>query len=175
MEHEGQLPEPVIAKYMAQIAIALKYMKDEKIIHRDIKPKNILVHKGNIKISDFGVAKMINDHNFDKETTTFSGTYQFMSPQILRQDKYTYQTDIWSLGITLYYMIFKKHPWTTSKVLGILKEIEQGIVLPEDHTISGELNDLLTRMLIESEEERITAEQMLKHEFLREAVATQYE
>ena len=46
--------------------IALKYMKDEKIIHRDIKPKNILIHKGNIKISDFGVAKIINEHNYDK-------------------------------------------------------------------------------------------------------------
>lgn len=82
-------------------------MKDEKIIHRDIKPKNILLHEGNIKISDFGVAKMINEHNFDKETTTFSGTYQFMSPQILRQEKYTFQTDIWSLGITIYSMIFR--------------------------------------------------------------------
>lgn len=101
--------------------IALKYMKDEKIIHRDIKPKNILIHKGNIKISDFGVAKIINEHNFDKETVTFSGTVQFMSPQILRQDKYTFQTDIWSLGITIYFMVFKKLPWTATKVLGILK------------------------------------------------------
>ena len=143
-------------KYLAQIAIAFKYMKDEKIIHRDIKPKNILVHQGNIKISDFGVAKMINEHNFDKETVTFSGTYQFMSPQILRQDKYTFQTDIWSLGITLYFMLFKKHPWSTGKVLGIIKEIEQGITLPEDHPISPLLQDLLMRMLTESEEERIT-------------------
>ena len=126
-------------------------MKDEKIIHRDIKPKNILIHGGNVKISDFGVAKIINEHNFDKESTTFSGTYQFMSPQILRQDKYTYQTDIWSLGITLYFMLFKKHPWTTGKILGILKELEQGILFPEEIAISPQLHDLLTRMLIESE------------------------
>ena len=54
------LPENILKKYIAQIVIALKYMKDEKIIHRDIKPKNILIHQGNIKISDFGVAKIIN-------------------------------------------------------------------------------------------------------------------
>jgi serine/threonine protein kinase len=112
--------------------IALKYMKDEKIIHRDIKPKNILIHKGSIKISDFGVAKLINEHNEEKETVTFSGTVQFMSPQILKQDKYTFQTDIWSLGVTIYWMVFKKLPWTSTKVLGILKEIEQkdGIQIP---------------------------------------------
>jgi serine/threonine protein kinase len=50
----------VLQKYIAEICMALKYMKDEKIIHRDIKPKNILIHEGKIKISDFGVAKMIN-------------------------------------------------------------------------------------------------------------------
>ncbi len=63
----------------------MKFLKDEKIIHRDIKPKNILVHKGNIKISDFGVAKAITKFNSDRETTTFSGTVPYMSPQILRQ------------------------------------------------------------------------------------------
>jgi len=66
VEHEEGLPDEVLRKYIAQIAMALKYMKDEKIIHRDIKPKNILLHQGKIKISDFGVAKIINEHNFDK-------------------------------------------------------------------------------------------------------------
>ncbi len=46
--------------------IALKFLKDQNIIHRDIKPKNILIHKDGIKISDFGVAKIINKHNSDK-------------------------------------------------------------------------------------------------------------
>ena len=55
--------------------IALEFLKQHSIIHRDIKPKNILIHKGNIKISDFGVAKIITKHNSDKETTTFSGNF----------------------------------------------------------------------------------------------------
>ena len=55
--------------------IALEFLKQHSIIHRDIKPKNILIHKGNIKISDFGVAKIITKHNSDKETTTFSGIF----------------------------------------------------------------------------------------------------
>jgi serine/threonine protein kinase len=49
-----------------------------------------------------------------------------MSPQILRQEKYTFATDIWSLGITIYFMVFQKLPWNSHKVIGILNEIEKG-------------------------------------------------
>lgn len=46
-----------------------------------------------------------------------------MSPQILRQEKYTFATDMWSLGITIFYMVFQKLPWNSYKAIGILKEI----------------------------------------------------
>jgi serine/threonine protein kinase len=49
-------------KLFTQIVIALKFLQDKKIIHRDIKPKNILLHNGKVKIADFGVAKMIDKH-----------------------------------------------------------------------------------------------------------------
>lgn len=111
-------------RFIAQMVIALRFLKEQNIIHRDIKPKNILIHKDGIKISDFGVAKIINSHNFDKEMMTFSGTIPFMSPQILKQDKYTFQTDVWSLGITIYFMVFQKLPWTSQNIICILKEID---------------------------------------------------
>ena len=121
LEHPQGLCEEMIRRFIAQMVIALKFLKARNIIHRDIKPKNILIHEDGIKISDFGVAKIINNHNSDQETTTFSGTIQFMSPQILKQEKYTFQTDVWSLGITIYWLIFQKLPWISQKVMGILK------------------------------------------------------
>ena len=111
----------MVRRFTAQIVIALCFLKERNIIHRDIKPKNILIHEDGIKISDFGVAKIINKHNSDQETTTFSGTLQYMSPQILKQEKYTFQTDVWSLGITIYFMLFQALPWKSFKVMGILK------------------------------------------------------
>ena len=156
LDHKSEgLCEPMIKRFVAQMVIALKFLKEKAIIHRDIKPKNILIHEDGVKISDFGVAKIINNHNSDQETTTFSGTIQFMSPQILRQEKYTFQTDVWSLGITVYFMIFSKVPWVNQKVLGILKEIGEEVVIPEEN-ISPLLRDLLQKMLKVDESKRIT-------------------
>lgn len=150
LDQKGQIQEGLLKRFTAQNIIALQFLKQQSIIHRDIKPKNILIHKGNIKISDFGVAKIITKHNSDKQTTTFSGTIQYMSPQILMQDSYTYQTDVWSLGITFYFMIFKQLPWKAYKVLGILDEIQQqnGVEIPEEiYGVDPLLLDMLRKML----------------------------
>jgi serine/threonine protein kinase len=47
-----------------------------------------------------------------------------MSPQILRQEKYTFATDMWSLGVTIFFVLFERLPWNSNKVIGILKELE---------------------------------------------------
>lgn len=114
---------------------------------------------------------MITKHNSDKETTTFSGTIQYMSPQILMQDSYTYQTDVWSLGITFYFMVFKQLPWKAYKVLGILEEIEQqnGVDIPEEvYGVDPSLLDMLRLMLKYEERERITVEELKDHPYIRE-------
>ncbi len=124
LEHREGLSDEIVRRFVAQIIIALKFLKERNIIHRDIKPKNILIHEDGIKLADFGVAKIINNHNSDQETTSFSGTIQFMSPQILRQEKYTFATDMWSLGVTIFFVLFERLPWNSNKVIGILKELE---------------------------------------------------
>ena len=107
-------------KLFAQIALAMRYLQRFKIIHRDIKPKNILLHEGVVKIADFGVAKMMHKH---KENITFEGTLEYMSPQMLKQENYTPLTDMWSLGVTLYYMVLGKLPWKQSNGSKLLNEI----------------------------------------------------
>jgi serine/threonine protein kinase len=92
-----------------------------------------------------------------------------MSPQILRQEKYTFQTDVWSLGITIYWLLFQKLPWISQKVMGILKEIGEEVVVPET-SISPMLRDLLQKMLIIDENERITIEQVAEHGYLKNEI-----
>ncbi len=71
-----------------------------KIIHRDIKPQNLLINtKGQIKIADFGVSGKINQTNSTKDT--WIGTVTYMSPERLQGLEYTSDSDLWSLGMTI--------------------------------------------------------------------------
>ena len=73
-------------------------------LHRDIKPQNILVSNGVIKIADFGFAQKFNE--FGEKRVTFAGTPQTAAPQIILHMPYTDKCDIYSLGVILYWMIY---------------------------------------------------------------------
>lgn len=100
-------------RYFYQILDGLEYLYNNQILHRDIKPQNILIHNDNVKISDFGFAK-----SFEKSEliTTFCGSPLYMAPEILRDRKYSEKSDIWSLGVLLFELLTKEHPYScTSK------------------------------------------------------------
>ena len=76
-------------------------MKDNKVIHRDLKTENILLTKDkNIKISDFGLAKILT--SLSEMASTKCGTHTTIAPEILEGKKYSYSADIWSLGCVFY-------------------------------------------------------------------------
>tara|TARA_B110000211_G_scaffold233397_1_gene299507 strand:+ start:242 stop:1339 length:1098 start_codon:yes stop_codon:yes gene_type:complete len=95
-------------KYFYEILDALEYLFKNDILHRDIKPQNILINNNSIKISDFGFAK-----SFEKNEliTTFCGSPLYMAPEIILNREYTYMSDIWSLGVVLYELLVKEHPY----------------------------------------------------------------
>lgn len=93
-----------------QILEGLNYLhKDLKIIHRDIKPGNILVNSnGDIKIGDLGICGKL-EHTTDV-TNSWVGTTIYMSPERLNESSYSFSTDIWSLGLTLIELRTGVHP-----------------------------------------------------------------
>jgi len=123
LTHAGRIPEPIIGNISIAVLDGLLYLhKTHKIMHRDVKPSNILVNSvGDIKLCDFGVsAQLINSI-----ANSFVGTRSYMAPERLTgQSKYTVKSDIWSLGITFLELAIGFYPIPKpgqSDVLSILQ------------------------------------------------------
>lgn len=109
--------EEEICNVIRQILLGIHYLHENGIMHRDIKPENIMFSESEIKICDFGFSSIIKEQN--ELFNTMCGTPLYMSPEILFLQPYDIKSEIWSLGILLYSIIFKKHPF------GNLENIEQ--------------------------------------------------
>ncbi|PKA63338.1 Mitogen-activated protein kinase kinase 2 [Apostasia shenzhenica] len=95
------IPEPFLAAIFRQVLKGLIYLHHEKhIIHRDLKLSNILInHRGEVKISDFGVSAVLASSLGERDT--FIGTFNYMAPERINAKKHGYMSDIWSLGIVM--------------------------------------------------------------------------
>ena len=101
---KGPIPLNEAVNIIFQIAQGLKRAHEEKIIHRDIKPGNILItEKGEVKIVDFGLAKLAGVHL--TQSTSSKGTVAYMCPEQIRGEKVDHRCDIWALGVVFYEML----------------------------------------------------------------------
>ena len=151
-------------KILSQIAKAFLEIKDLQIkdesgkvltvMHRDLKPANILMKNGNAVLGDFGFAKFVPDETKGElKDQTKLGTPVYMSPQLLKLEKYSYKCDIWAMGIVTYELIFGKRPWSGGNKYDISRNIEKNpLVFPKP--IDERVKKLLSDMLSTEEEDR---------------------
>jgi serine/threonine protein kinase len=105
-------PIEKIIKYTKQIISGLRYLHNNKIIHHDIKPENILLdNDDNIHIADFGVSEIIDKYNIVKDR---NGTYYFFAPELFLVGNRIIgeHIDIWALGVTIFLMLYGEYPFT---------------------------------------------------------------
>jgi serine/threonine protein kinase len=109
----GPLPLESIRKYFTQILDAFAYAHSKGVIHRDIKPSNILITShGQVKILDFGVAKILSSDHSQTRTGMRLGTLMYMSPEQVKGEKnIDARSDIYSLGVVLFEMLTGKPPY----------------------------------------------------------------
>lgn len=155
------------AMIMKQILSAVCYMHSKGIVHRDLKPENIMLESKatgdfNIKLIDFGTS------NFIKKNQKLSmkvGTPYYIAPEILAKS-YTNKCDIWSVGVILYMLLSGSPPFDGTDDQSILAKVKKGVYKmdgPQWDIISPEAKDLITKMLTFNPDERISAEDALRH------------
>ena len=123
-----KLKEHDAAVFFKQILIALKYIHSLNVAHRDLKPENILLDQfGRIKISDFGLSKLL-DNNGDGFTKTPCGSPCYASPECISGRPYDgRKSDIWSCGVILYAITTGQLPWTKRNQAQLFNQIRKGV------------------------------------------------
>ncbi len=149
---EGPLPEDVALRITRDIADALEKARRMGVVHRDVKPGNILIKKdGAPKLMDLGLAKGPIDAGLTQHGATV-GTPQFMSPeQAESPDQADTRSDIYSLGATLYAMVTGKPPFEGSTLAEIITKVMSQQPVPPgmlNREVSSEVNHLIERMML---------------------------
>ena len=156
------IPEEMVKKIVIKMLMVLKYLKDNEIIHRDIKLENFLVFKLTndeieVKLSDFGFASY-----FSEQKNEFVGTFGYESPEILQNKRYSYEIDMWSLGVCVFVLLTCKYPFPVKNLLAHKKKVLKGI-FRGDWITSDKARDFISSLLVVKPKNRMTPEEALTH------------
>jgi serine/threonine-protein kinase len=155
---DGVLSESRAVPIIHQMAIALRDAEKAGMVHRDIKPGNILVTpEGDAKLTDFGLAREVDDHSMTQTGMTL-GTPNYMSPEQAKAMKsLDIRSDIYSLGVTFYHMVTGSPPFQgETSLLTMLKHLNEAPVAPISRRpeLSQACNDIILKMMAKDRDER---------------------
>ena len=161
------LSEEESFKFFSQIINAIYFLHKNDFIHRDIKPENILIFDNKVcKLCDFGCCVELNG----KQRSTYCGTTEYMSPEIVNKMEYSKEIDIWSLGILLYEMIHGYSPFNPNNEYYNTKEVIDKIKIHDLHfdiNISKECKDLICHLLDKNAKNRYKIEDIFNSDFIK--------
>jgi len=161
MNNNEKLSEELLWDYSYQIASALKYLHNKKIIHRDIKSENVFITADKyLKLADFGISKVLsNTLDFAKSGV---GTPFYLSPEICKGDNYNFKTDIWMFGCLMYELSTLKKPFKANSFNLLIDKIVNYDPDEIEHGYSNDLKSLILSMLRKSPEERPGIDEILQ-------------
>ncbi|TYG44719.1 hypothetical protein ES288_D11G117900v1 [Gossypium darwinii] len=169
IQRYGKVSEEVARHLMRQLAAGLQVLQEKHLIHRDLKPQNLLLTKGStpqLKIGDFGFARSLTPENL---ADTLCGSPLYMAPEIIQNKKYDAKADLWSVGAILFQLVTGKPPFDGNNQLqNILRSTE--LQFPEGalEKLHPDCVNLCRSLLRHDPVERLTFREFFDHKFLGE-------
>ncbi|XP_060060504.1 serine/threonine-protein kinase Nek4 isoform X3 [Erinaceus europaeus] len=170
-EQKGQLlPESQVVEWFVQIAMALQYLHEKHILHRDLKTQNVFLTRTNIiKVGDLGIARVLESHC--DMASTLIGTPYYMSPELFSNKPYNYKSDVWALGCCVYEMATLKHAFNAKDMNSLVYRIIEGKLPPMPKDYSPELAELIRSMLSKRPEERPSVRSILRQPYIKRQIS----
>ncbi|EAL72401.1 hypothetical protein DDB_G0270102 [Dictyostelium discoideum AX4] len=142
---------------------AISYLHEKKLIHRDIKAANVMVSTdGEVKLIDFGLCASVEKGG----SQHMVGSPYYMSPEMIRGEECSYPSDIWSFGICILELLFKKPPHRDSRMKAMFYNAINGIDFPKIRC-SIDLKDMLWQCFESNPEKRSTVDKLMRHPFFK--------
>ncbi|XP_074814357.1 serine/threonine-protein kinase Nek4 isoform X5 [Natator depressus] len=170
-EQRGKpLPENQVVEWFVQIAMALQYLHEKHILHRDLKTQNVFLTRTNIiKVGDLGIARVL-ENQYDMANTLI-GTPYYMSPELFSNKPYNYKSDVWALGCCVYEMATLKHAFNAKDMNSLVYRIIEGKLPPMPKDYSPQLAELIRTMLSKKPEERPNVKSILRQPYIKHQIS----
>ena len=159
---QESLPEDRVLRWFTQCILALKYLHDMHILHRDLKPGNLfLARDGSLRVGDFGISKVLACTIAVARTQI--GTPNYLSPELCLDHPYTWPSDLWAMGVILYELCALKVPFTAPCIPALVRKISSAQVptLPESY--SPFVRNLCSEMLNKKKRRRLGCSRRFEH------------
>ncbi|NXL87635.1 NEK4 kinase, partial [Alectura lathami] len=166
-EQKGKLlPESQVVEWFVQIAMALQYLHEKHILHRDLKTQNVFLTRTNIiKVGDLGIARVLETQH--DMASTLIGTPYYMSPELFSNKPYNYKSDVWALGCCVYEMATLKHAFNARDMNSLVYRIIEGKLPPMPRDYSPQLVEIIRTMLSKKPEERPSVKSILRQPYIK--------
>lgn len=172
---KGQkLSEAKILRWFTQCILALKYLHEKHILHRDIKSANVFISaSGRCKLGDFGISRVLEHTNCFAKTSI--GTPYYLAPEICQQRPYAWPADIWAVGCILFEMCALRVPFDAQNFRQLCDRISRGPAPKIPKEYSSELRDICAAMLQNDPKKRPSAAELLQRPLVQKEIRAMLE
>ena len=172
LQKEGKFPENWAKFYSAEILLAIEHLHDNNITYRDLTPENVLLDaSGHIKITDFGLSKQLSNEGTANDvnciTRTFCGSPEYLAPEMLQQNGYSFMVYWWSFGTILYEMICGLPPFYDQNIQKMYHNILFQPV-PFYKFMSKLSIELISKLLDKNPLKRVKCKEIKRHSFYKD-------